>query len=700
MARWRELAVLFLMLACVTIVYWPPKVPAGQVFGASDFVELHQRRMAFAREALRGPSHTLPAWYPRELLGAPFWANVQNFPFLPTRLLVLLAFDPFDARALATAILLAANLSALFAFLFMRKVRFGLIGASAGAWTFACSGYFASRILPGHLPLLEVYCMLPLLLWLVESLHQARTNRVPTRRWIFALGFASACAMLGGHPQLPIYALASAIAYALWRGLIGVPRSQRFSNVFVPLLTILLGVGCASFVLLPMSMLVARSTRVLSLGAPANDIAFIYRLIPTWWLPKFNGSPLAIDRASNPFRIANDAYFWDTVAYAGLAPWIALAGLSAVALSGRRKPGAVGLFIAILGIVGFIFALPLMDPIRHTMSGVFLRSPARLIYLTEFALAFALGAGVDALLRLPRHRAIIGSIVMAGLIMHAIDLGGFDRQFIKTGRTHPSPTPEQWADFVKRVGDGRAGIDIQIVMPENRTIDDVGFFDSIMLARPYRFIMEQTGAPPDLNTQKVSAFELSARALAAAGVKYLLTGHTRERLDYLGNVGEYNLYAVPDAAPRARFFADASIIYRTPDAIHAALRSGELGTSILMLPLEAKPADASWSPIEATAKIDYRRIDADTIECDVVAPTSGFLRIIESFDPGWRATIDDQPAQVWPAQDALLAVRTERGQYRIRFTYHTPGARAGVVMSCISLALLAMLAIVAGRTRQ
>src|SRR3954447_12294390 len=117
-----------LTLLGVTSVYWPARMPEGRVFPALDFIELHQRRMAFARDALLGPTHTLPAWYPRELLGTPFWANVQNFPFLPTRLLVLLAFDPYDPRAYATAVLLAANISAFFAFLFLRKVGIGLLG--------------------------------------------------------------------------------------------------------------------------------------------------------------------------------------------------------------------------------------------------------------------------------------------------------------------------------------------------------------------------------------------------------------------------------------------------------------------------------------------------------------------------------------------------------------------------------------------
>src|ERR1039458_609396 len=79
-----------------------------------DYFGLHIHRIAFAREALLGPAHFLPAWYPRELLGSPFLANLQNFPWIPPRL-ILLFFDPLQAYAVGVA--LAAALAALFTYL-------------------------------------------------------------------------------------------------------------------------------------------------------------------------------------------------------------------------------------------------------------------------------------------------------------------------------------------------------------------------------------------------------------------------------------------------------------------------------------------------------------------------------------------------------------------------------------------------------
>ena len=159
---WRGTAVILILWIAVIAVIWPNIAPDDMQL-ASDYALLHQRRMTFAREALFGPDHVLPAWYPRELLGTPFWANVQNFPFLPTRLLVLLLFDPQWRYTYAVAVSLSAILTSLFTYLYCRRIGLGAVASATGAWTFACCGYFVSRIAAGHLPLLEAFWGLPLL---------------------------------------------------------------------------------------------------------------------------------------------------------------------------------------------------------------------------------------------------------------------------------------------------------------------------------------------------------------------------------------------------------------------------------------------------------------------------------------------------------------------------------------------------------
>jgi hypothetical protein len=91
-------ACVFAMIVLTEAVYLRPSILSGKMaMAGSDYLQLHKARMAFADEGLFGPRHTLPAWYPHELLGSPFAANIQSFPWIPTRLLLLLLFTPETA---------------------------------------------------------------------------------------------------------------------------------------------------------------------------------------------------------------------------------------------------------------------------------------------------------------------------------------------------------------------------------------------------------------------------------------------------------------------------------------------------------------------------------------------------------------------------------------------------------------------------
>ncbi len=515
-----------LMLLAVVVIYWPPPAQPDSVLIGSDYLQLHSRRMQFAREALFSESHLLPAWYPRELLGTPFWSNIQNFPFIPTRLLVLLTMDPNGPYAYAFAITLSATLAALFTFLYLRKLGLGLTSSAAAGWTFACSGYYASRVTAGHLPLLEAYPALPLLLWTIESLLQAPERNEPLRRWIFATAVSSACVILAGHPQLPVYSLGVASLYALWRG--GVRRAIWGWGALA------VGVGIAAFALVPMGMLISRSTRVLALAPPLNDLSMPYARLVAFFFPWRDGAPPLLDPGgSNPFHgYPSMTYFWDTVCYVGLLPWIAVVVLCCLTAKNKfdTSERTLVLFVLAMGAAGIALSLPLVHQVTSLIPGTILRSPARIIFLTEFALAIGLGVAVQS--AVANSRTSIARVVLALLLtLHILDLGSFDRQFILRGSLSMPPAESAiFGRIFNDFSDGRSAIDYELILPINRTIDDVGFFDSIMLARPYRLILSLAGAPQDLNIQTFNGAEMSARALAATGVKEVVTTTKREDL--------------------------------------------------------------------------------------------------------------------------------------------------------------------------
>jgi hypothetical protein len=249
------------LLAITGVFYLRVPILRGvAVLAGMDYDQLHIRRIRFARQALFSVRHTLPAWYPHELLGSPFAANLQSFPWIPTRLL-LLPLDP--SFIYAAAVPLAAALAAIFTFLFCRRAGLTRTGSVAAGGTFACAGFFASRVLAGHLPLLEAYPALPLLFWLVD--RALAPDRAARHRFDLAvLAFAGACIAAAGHPQLPAYALASALLYTLYIGS-DAPRARVAG-------AITLGAGLTLAVWWPMLLLIGRSTRMLRLSPAGNDI--------------------------------------------------------------------------------------------------------------------------------------------------------------------------------------------------------------------------------------------------------------------------------------------------------------------------------------------------------------------------------------------------------------------------------------------
>lgn len=620
---WRSPLAVAAMLLGVLAIYVPPALISGDAgLVGLDYYQEHLHRIRYAHEAL-GTAWP-PGWYTRELLGAPFWSNLQSCPLIPTRLALLLCHPLF---AYAPGVALAATLSALFTFLYARSVGVGRVGAAVAGWTFACSGYFACRVMAGHLPVLEAYPALPLFLWLNEG------RASPAR--LLALGFATGAAFLAGHPQLPIYALITAVAYAVYRhGRSCVPRVG----------TMIAGVGTGSVVLWPMVLLIGRSTRMMMIERPANNTAFPLSRLAAFLFPWADGWPATVPRVPEiPFHgYPSDATFWDTVCYVGWLPLFAAGALVAACAWRRRLPARPWGFVALAGLVALLTAVPAVQHVLVTLHLTVLRSPARQLYVTAFALALATGLAAD---RIGRASPLVLSLLIA---VHVLDLGSHDLWFVTT-----RPLPRDFyqrvsPDLVKQVGDGRLAVDYNLLVPESRTLDDAGFFDSLPLLVPYRGVTVLAGSPPERAEETFNAgAELPPAALAKLCVKLVFTARRRDDLKVVMDAGRWAVYEVPHPEPRARV---------------------------------------------ATGTARYQRPEPDRILVEVDARTPGRLEVVEAWDPGWHATVDGQPAPLVPAGGFLLGVDLTAGRHFVELRFRTPGFGQGLAMSLVCLAVLAGLA--------
>jgi len=681
--RAEALAVAIMVLGLLAI-YCPPYLFGGkQSLQGIDYGSIHERRIRYAQEALGTGTGGLPAWYSRELMGTPFWSNIQSFPFVPSRL-ALLWIDP--EILYPVAVNLAAVLAALFTYLYLRRVGIGRVASTAGGWTFAASGYFASRVLAGHLPLLEAFASLPLLLWCVESI--ARSD--PHWRKYVGLALASLCVVLCGHPQVPAYAMGTAMLYAVVR--------LRGRSALRTLSAMALGIGLSGFAWWPMLKLIGRSTRILPLDRPGNDLPLPYWRLKAFLLPWADGWPNNIDRLPEKgFADPNFAYFWDTVCYVGWIPLIAAIALAVRSIWRRRWPERPWLLLALVAVGAVALALPLTQSLTGRFHVTLLRSPSRLLYLTTFGLAVALALGLhEALRSAPRTKKRLGIAAVGGaLVVHALDLRNHDQWFLRPIERLPRMTQEV-ARWRENLGPQRFAFDYNLRAPANRAVDDAGFFDSIMLARPYRAFTALNRMHASVNVQDLDASTLPVPALAGLGVRFVITPRKRDDLQLI-EVREFaSSYKVPDPLPRVTFFPDASVVPLDDAAVLERFRNGAVDFKgrMFLAPL-ALPPDHGKGPGASSPQppaITYDRPDSDHIVVRSETVASGYVRIMESWDEGWSATLDGRPADLLVADTFAMAVRVGPGRHELRCTNRTPGKGVGWSLSALSAALLALLA--------
>jgi hypothetical protein len=382
-------------------------------------------------------------------------------------------------------------------------------------------------------------------------------------------------------------------------------------------------------------------------------------------MPGMHGWPRQVELAdSHPFTgFPNPAYFWDTASYVGILPLVAIAAFGIGCVVRKRRPSSTWAFLACLGVSAFLCSLPLASPLLHLLPGTLLRSPARLLYLSTFCAAVALGAGVDAIR--PRQAVVRNALLAVVLSAHFLDLWGFAHWFIQVNpREEGKPAFQAILD--RETGDGRIAEQrvYQMVSNDDRH-DDVGGFDSIFLARFYQGILALAGAPPGVNRQLIDGSEFPVKALEATGVRFVITTKTRTDLQLAASDEDTNLYRVKNPAPRAEFVATAGAARR-------------------------------WASHRST--VDYQRPSSDEILLRTISDRAEFVHVLEAYDPGWTATVDAAGAPLLPADGFAMAVPVPAGNHTVRLRYETPGRAMGAGLSLLSLACLVWL-IASTRTR-
>lgn len=153
------------------------------------------------------------------------------------------------------------------------------------------------------------------------------------------------------------------------------------------------------------------------------------------------------------------------------------------------------------------------------------------------------------------------------------------------------------------------------------------------------------------------------------------------------------IFRVPDPLPRA--YAVGGVRVAEGGAALGALvdPSFEPNRDVV---LSAGVPRASEAGFHATARL--ATLAPDRVEIDADLSADGYVVLVDSYDPGWTATLDGSPADVVRANVAFRAVGVPAGHHYIVMRYRPPAVLWGLAASALAWAALAVTASLRGGT--
>jgi len=103
------------------------------------------------------------------------------------------------------------------------------------------------------------------------------------------------------------------------------------------------------------------------------------------------------------------------------------------------------------------------------------------------------------------------------------------------------------------------------------------------------------------------------------------------------------------------------------------------------------PPDAAIQPVDIVEETPA------SVRLRVTTPSAGYLVLLDSYYPGWEATVDGSPTPIIRANSMFRAVAVTTGSHEVSFDYRPSSVRQGLIVSLAALLLTAMAALPRGR---
>lgn len=704
---------------------WNAVLPptAGNGLLADQLLQFWPWRLFLRAELFAG---RFPFWNPLILCGVPFAANPQVAAFFPSTLLLFLL--PPAAWSVVVAFL-KLTCAGLFTALHARRLGAGRRGMALSGVAFALSGFMVAWL--GH-PHTNAACLLPALFWAIGR----ASSRPGARVWV-PVAVVAAFVLLGGHPPTALHALIAAGAYVAFLSSLR-PANERRPLLIAAGLALLAACALAAPALLPYLEYLSWS----STGAASANLARWSTHLPAWTLvhllmPLASGSPThGAEVLQAAFGLGPSSNFLERAGWVGL-PALALAGL---ALARRRREPEVR-FHAGLALVGLAGALgvPPLPWVWRLLPGISSANPTRLLLLFGFGVAVLAGLAADDEQPAPRgltrgFAALTGGALLVAAVAvlrfgaqwRPAELGFFFGQsaaFVLESAVAlsllASPKWRRWAPlfaalFLLRVdlgvnptapanllypptpgtealsalqGEGRvfglgsalapdAGMPLGLRDARGRDFAGLRRYEELVTGRAGDFGFFERGdtLPPTAPLLAVSALAATPATLAAVPEGWAPVSG-----------GDLLVFRAPGPGRRALFVPSA--VTRLPPQALAMVRAPGFD------PAETVVLD-DWftAPVTAGAHGDAHIAyeESGEVIVSVHADGPGWLLLLDSWYPGWRAEVNGVATAVRRGDYAFRAVAVPKGESLVRFHFVPFSFWIGLALAALSAAGLGL----------
>ncbi len=643
----------------------------------------------------------LPLWDPYTYCGRPLYANIQAQVFYAPMIAMALLSNAIGGEhllyLLEWQLILHVFLGGVFTYLLLCRLGVSRAAAVAGAAVYQLGGFFASQA--QHLGAVDAAGWMPFTWLCVVHLRE----RI-TWRWGALLAAGFAMAIFAGLPSMTAVVVTSAtllaVAFATFR-----LASWKLPAVVVG----------AAFCSLPLAAIQLLPTIELTWNSVAQ-----YR---DAWLGSGGGLPLeslvslVIPNYYGIFDLTSYSLPYDPTflylygSYAGLALCIA-----AAVWPRRRETVLFAVFTLICALWMLGDSTPIGAALFHLLPGFIQIGLHPEFALAAFALAFAVlaGLGFDQFLRKPMLAYAVVALIAADLI--AVSSGRLMNAFPID--REPGVEPEQFdgsRELMTRMRELVEG-----PMPPWR-IDTAGDSLSWAMAAPITKVPTANGNDPFAPARVIEArlafvengqrwgryyevADLASPVLDLMNVRYVLS---RAPLDtatienaaftHAASLPGREVYENLEVLPR---FFMVSRVRRAESVDEAAqwLRSGSFDPRGEAIVEGDVTLPAAEGPPGETGNVWVSEYTPRRITFEANTPEAAFLVSSDTHYPGWKASLDGAPAELFYTNVAFRGMAIPAGKHHLVLEFAPGILWVGVAVS--GIAWLIWLAPLAKRSRQ